>query len=187
MDLKEKETLQQASDATVQEPVTIEVDVKPVHFLHRKLQQWGILPTKRVFTLHPITLGSLIKISKLLLDIDMSVYDLKDLMGSNYQSIAQHGELLAKIVAIAIQNNKQQVSEKLLQFILQNFTSREMLGVVSIVIRQMDLSNFMSSIISVKGMNILESKTAAATAANEAVVSPLMQGRSIAPGVQSEE
>jgi hypothetical protein len=167
MDLQEKETLSQVSDATAQEPITIDVDVKPVNKVHGKLQKWGILPKKRSFTLNPITMGSLVKISKLLLDIDMDVYKADRLLESNYEAISKHGETMAKIVAIAITNTKPGPSKRLVSFIVFNFTTKELLYVLSIVMKQMDLTSFMSSIISVKGMNILETKTASAVPAND--------------------
>lgn len=176
MDQKEKDTLQQVSDATVQEPVSIEVDIKPTHFVHGKLQSWGILPKKRSFTLNPITMGSLVRISKLLLDIDLNVYDTKNIFESNYKSIIQHSQPLAEIVAIAIKNSKRKPSKASIDFIINNFTSKELLMVISIVLRQMDLTSFMSSIISVKGMNIMESRIANAGPAGEAEVSPSTQG-----------
>lgn len=187
MDLQTKETLENVSDATVHEPVVITVDVKPIHIFHHYLQQWGILPKKRVFTLHPITMGSLIRISKLLTTIDVSVYDMKNILDSNYRAIEQYGGTLAEIVAIALTNTKQQPGKNMVRFVMNNFTSKEMLHVLGLVLKQMDLTSFMSSIISVKGMNILESRTAAAGVVNLNEMSPLMQGSSIAPGTPSEE
>ena len=152
----------------MQEPIKVDVDVKPTNRFHMKLQQWGVLPKKRVFILHPITMGNLIRISKLLLTIDMSVYELqKNVLESNYHSIVQHGEPLARIIAIAISNRKAGPSNRLVSFILENFTAKEMQTLLAAIVKQMDLVSFMSSIISVKGMNILESKTASAEIAND--------------------
>lgn len=187
MDLKEQETLAAVSDATVQEQLKVEVDIRSTNRFHALLQSWGILPKKRVFMLQPITMGSLIRISKLLLKIDMNLYDLNNLLDSNYKAIEAHAPALAEIVAIALQNSRQQPSQKLIAFILNNFTSKEMMGVLGLVVKQMDLSSFMSSIISVKGMNILESKTATAEIARNNEMSPSMTGSLIALGQQSAE
>jgi hypothetical protein len=179
------ETLSKAADATVQEPVVIEVDINPQGFLHRLLQKWKWLPRKRKFVIEPIKMGSLIRISKLMLSIDMSVFDMRNLLESNYKAIDKHASTMARIVAVAIQNNKHQPSEKLVEFVLNNFTSHELRMVASMVLKQMDVTSFMSSIISIKGTNVLEMQAATAPGAKENEVSPLTQGRGIAPGTLS--
>lgn len=162
-----KETLEQVSDATLEQPVTITVDVIPQYWLEQKLQQWGLLPKKRVFTLRPIYLGTLIKISKILLSLDLKLPETDagnsggKLLEANYQAIEKHGESLAIIVAYAIRNTNRRVDRRLVRFILQNFTSKELMGVLSLVLKQMNLTSFMTSIISVRGLNVLESPKAA--------------------------
>lgn len=152
---KDIETLKKVSDVTVERPVQITVDVNPQGRLHRILQRWGILPKKRVFELGQIKLGTLIRISRYLLEIEMTIPDRNNLLEVNYKAIDEHGEKLAIIIAMAIQNSKADVSKKLVMFIMQNFTTKELFGVLSIVVQQMDLTSFMSSIISIKGMNVL--------------------------------
>lgn len=160
-------TLEQVSDATLAQPITITVDVFPQTKVQRLLQHWGIAPKKKGFVLHPICLGSLIKISKIILGIELKLPDSKgeytngNLLNANYEAIEKHGGSLAQIIAVAIQNNKHPVNEKMVRFILQNFTTKEMMGVLSLVLKQMDLTNFMSSIILVRGLNVLDSQTIA--------------------------
>ena len=84
-----------------------------------------------------------------------------NLLNANYEAIEKHGGSLAQIIAVARQNNKYPVNEKRVRFILQNFTTKEMMGVLSLVLKQMDLTNFMSSIILVRGLNVLDSQTIA--------------------------
>lgn len=161
----EKETLQQVSDTTLEQPVTITVDVEPQGALHKILQKWGVLPKKRVFVIKPIYLGTLVRVSKLILSLGIKLpdknSDTASLMEANYQAIADHSYTMAEIVALAIQNNRQSPDPKLIAFVMNNFTAREMMTVLTVVLRQMDLKNFMSSIISVRGLNVLVSQTAA--------------------------
>jgi hypothetical protein len=182
--MDKKETLEQVADATIQQPITLEVDIKPNSRVHRFLQDRGILPKKRALVLHPIVLGNLMRISKILVSIDMTIFDMQNLLESNYQAIMQHGEGMAKIVAIAVHNQKTEPPKSLEKFILYNFTAHEMLGVCGIVGKQMDISNFMSSIISMKGFNVLQSERKNAEKSIE--VSPIERGSQIAPGMSSE-
>lgn len=166
--INEKETLDNVASAVLQDPIEIEVIIPPRSKLHAFMQRKGIQKKARRFILRPIYLGSLIRISKLLIGIDFNVPDIMDKIknGSflelNYIAIAKHGNSIAEIVAIAIQNNDEKPNPKLVKFIVNNFTANELKGVLTLVIRQMDLTSFMSSIIAVKGMNVLESTTIAA-------------------------
>jgi len=178
MEPNSKETLRQVSDATLQEPLTITVDIRPQGKIHGRLQTWGVRPKQRVFLLAPITLGSLIRISKLLLGIHLRLpgqsLDGKEgaLLQMNYEAIEKHTEQMAEIIAIAFQNNRQPASKSMVNFIMENFTTHEMQGVLALVLQQMDLTNFMRSIISVKGLNVLENgKPAPATIVNGSGVS----------------
>ena len=166
--LMSQETLARVSETTLQEPVSLSVDIFPGSAWQRKLQQWGWIPKQRVFTIRPIYLGTLVRISKLLLSIEFNLPDgSKDplkagqLLDTNYQAILQHSHTLASIVALAIQNNDKEPDRQLVAFVLRYFTTQEMMGVLGLVLKQMDLSSFMSSIISVRGLNVLENQTVA--------------------------
>jgi len=168
---EEKQILQQVSDATLQKPVTITVDIQPVNRYHALLQKWGILPKTKSFQLKPAVLGTLIKISGVLVSIDFVIPDGKDehgnLLKANYDAIIKHGKSMATVVALAIENCNKEASPRLVKFIIRNFTTQEMFGVLSLVINKMDLQNFMSSIISIKGMNVLETKKNVSAASAE--------------------
>lgn len=162
----EKETLQKVSDTTTDKPVTIEVDIYPQTRVQAFLQRWGVLPKKRVFLLKPIFLGTMLRISKLLLTLDMKLPEKDGTPGfnhleANYEAISQHAGTMAKIVALAIQNTEKEPDGKLERFVMNNFTSKEMMSVLIAVLNQMDLKNFMISIISVRGLNVLETRKAA--------------------------
>jgi hypothetical protein len=178
-----EDILSKVSDVTTQQPVELEVDVLPVNIVHQYLQQWKILPKKRRFTIGGTTYGNLIRISKLLLSINMKVYDLKNPLESNYLAIDQNAETIAKVVAIAVHNKRTEPPASLVQFILFNFSAAEMVSTLGIVMKQMNVTGFMTSIISVRGLNVLESGTASAKNANENETSPMDQGSQIAPGI----
>lgn len=177
------EILNQVASVATQKPIELEVDILPANSVHRLLQRWKVLSLKRVFIMRPITYGNLIRISNLLLGIDMKVFDMKNPLESNYQAITQHAETIAKVVAIAIHNSRSEPPATLARFILFNFTSDEMLSTLSIVLKQMNVAGFMSSIISIRGLNVLESGIVSAMNVSGNEMSPMDQGSQIAPGI----
>jgi hypothetical protein len=154
--------LEKVADTVLEKPVVIEVDVAGT---------WYKKAHKATFELKPINLGSLIKISKLLLSIDDKINS-QDWLNSSYSTMEKHGYSIAKVIAIAIHNRKSDPPASLVNLVLHNFTSKELLSTLAIVLKQMGVSHFISSIVSMKGLNILEA-------------SPKEQGSSIASGTLS--
>lgn len=155
------DTLQQVADTALDQPLTITVDVAPQYWWQRWLQQWRIWPKKKQFQLRPLYLGTLLRISRILLAIQWKMPGKEEahqpnLLELNYEALQNHSGHLAQVVALAITNTDRAPSPALTRFILQNFTSKELMGVLALVLKQMDLSSFMISITSVKGLNVLE-------------------------------
>jgi hypothetical protein len=174
-ELDPRQVLEQASDAVIDKSMTIHVDVNPQSRLDAWLIKKGIKKKKRSFIIRPIYLGSLIRISRILLSIDLSTYNAKDL-NSNYEMIDRNTGHVARVIAIAIQNNKHEPDVGLMRFILNNFSTADMMSVLTVVVKQMDLLSFMSTIVSIKGMNILEKSTAGVKSAGKSETSPTDQG-----------
>lgn len=153
------EQLQKVPETILQEPVRLSVDIRAANKIHGLLQRWKWLPKERIFTIYPIVAGSLIKISKLLLSMDVDPDTLKDansLFQNAYKQMEEHTETMAKILAIAFVNRNEDPSQRLINFILNNFTSKEIKSTIGIVVSQMDVVSFTSSIISVRAMNLLQ-------------------------------
>lgn len=177
-------TLNRVADAALNEPVKLEIDVKAKNYLHKVLQKIGWLKTKEKFEISGINMGTLIKVSRIVIGIDTSFFTKDNLLESNFKAMDKYGEDLAKCIAHCIHNKKSEPPQALINFILFNFTSTEMYRVLGIVIKQMDVSSFMSSIISIKGVNILVNPDANVQPVKEMSLQP---GEIIAPGQPSEE
>lgn len=180
--MTDKQPLSSVSDTVLDKPIKLEVDIVPVNKVHDYLQKKGWKPKKKTFDLHRINMGTLIRISRILLDIDVSIFDKNNLLESNYRAIDQYGEKLAECVALCIHNKKSEVPHSLVQMVLTSFTTAELSRVLSIVLKQMDVASFMNSIISIKGANILAKSTAGAK--NASGMSQVA-GEIIAPGEPS--
>lgn len=163
--MEEIPTLQNATDTVIDKPVSITVDIANCSRLLKLLQRCRLYPKQKIFLLTPIYLGTLIKISKILLSIEFKVPEGENkaasLLEANYAAIQNHAGSMAEIVALAIQNNSKEVDKALVKFVVNNFTSKEMLGVLAMVLDKMDLTNFMRTIISIRGLNVMDSQKAA--------------------------
>jgi hypothetical protein len=182
--MRKEDLLAKVADVVLASSLKFEVDVKPKSWIHSKLQHYRLRKKKKVFEIHPITLGSLVRISKLLLSIDVTLSDLREKwLETSYQAMSNHAETVATVVAIAIHNQKSEPSKAMVDFVLDNFSSKETMGVLSVVVKQMDIGSFMSSIISIKGMTVLEKDPAVVKSAKNEEVSPSSQKEIIAPGI----
>jgi hypothetical protein len=179
MEEKVKDILGQVADTTLSKAVELSVDIRPRNKIHRWLQTKKWRPAKRMLYIHPAFLGTLIRISKLLLSIDLAVLTKDNLLDGNYKLAREHGHKMAMIIAAAVHNRESEPPDKLVEFITWNFSTVELMNVVAIVTRQLGVTSFMSSIISMKGLNVLDSEP---RKNGKNGVSPMEQGRSIAPG-----
>ncbi|GAA0561537.1 hypothetical protein [Chitinophaga japonensis] len=152
----EKNILSAAADTILEKSVSVEIDVLHPKWWEKIGMKVGLLPAKRSFQIRPATLGNMIRISKLLLQIDGDVYK-KDAsaLESNYRAYEQYGDVLAEVVAAAITNSPSGPGRNLVRFIRDNLTASELLTISGVVIRQLDLLNFMSTIISIRGVSLL--------------------------------
>lgn len=163
------QTLSKVADTITSKPASFEIIFIPQNKLHAWLIKKKILPGKKTFEIKPIVLGNLLRISKLLLTIQGSKGSDKSLLDQAYNLVRDHTETVVEIIAIAIQNNKYEPAAKLKRQIAENLTPKEVLHLVSAVLQQLDLTNFISSIISIRGLNVLDS-------GEKKEVSPASQG-----------
>jgi hypothetical protein len=170
------ETLQKVSNVITQKPVEITVEVDPQSWLHGKLQKLlpKFYPKEKVLTLRPVKMGTLLRMSELLLPIEKEIYSHGNLIDANLQAIQKHSKTLCRVIALAIHNKKTEPPESLVNMISEQFTPQSIMGVLVEVLKAMDVKSFMSSIIFIRGLNLLE-------------MNPQTRGSQIAPGTSSEE
>lgn len=156
--MEHKDTLARVAEATIDAPIELTVDIKPQNRFDAWLMRKKLLPTQKKIMLTGVTMGTLIRISRLLLDVDISFYLKENLTESNYLALSRYGETVARCVALCVHNKKSELPESLVVFITDNFTAKELLNVLTMVIKQMDVQSFMTSIVSLRGLNILENK-----------------------------
>lgn len=154
--MNEKETLQAASDTLTEAPVTLDITIASRGRMHAWLQKIKLMPRKRSFLVRPATLGTLARISKLLLSIEVDDLSQEQFLNSSYLLASAHHRTIAEVLAVAVTNTREYPGEKLIDFLLHHLTARELLFCTSLLLKQMDLSNFIYSIISIKGLSVLQ-------------------------------
>ena len=168
------DTISQAASSVTQQAIEFTMDVRPINQWQSFLQRTGLKPKVKTFSIQPVVLGNLQRISALLLSIlpEKTQVSNANLMDVAFQAAAKHAETLARICAIAIRNSRTEPPKSLVLELLSNMTAKEMVGILSIVLKQLDVSNFILSIISIRGLNVLESEPR-----NQSEMSPMEQGR----------
>lgn len=149
--------LENVANTVTDEPVELSIDVLPQGWLHRLMLKFEIIKKKRVFKLRQITMGNLIRISRLILSVDkIDFTDQEKILEKAMESMAKSGDNISEIVAIAIYNQRASPPASLVKFVKSNFTASELKYVIAIVLKQMNVQDFIISIVSVKGAQILK-------------------------------
>jgi len=151
--MKEEEKTQLSNTAAA---VTDEATIIQIDILHPTWWQRLLRKRKRAFKLSPATLGTLVKISRELLSIEIEEADKSNIMLLTQKLMLAHSSRMAKVVAIAIVNSKADPPQSLIEFLEYNLNAEELATVAMHVVNKMDINSFVRSIISIKGVNILE-------------------------------
>ena len=143
--------LTKTADALTEKSIGITITTNERHWLKRWFSK-----KVHVFELRPLSLGTMIKISRILVSIPEGLFDgkpnLKQLAAS---TVVEHGEQLAQMIALALVNRKEDPPVSMVNLILHNMTASDILGVCQAVFTQMDTHSFLRSIISIRGINML--------------------------------
>jgi len=158
----EKQVKQDAIDSILEKGVDFTITIQNKSILNKL----HLAPTERKFVIYPIKMGALLKISKILLDLDTEelVGAMKNeeekvnILDLGAKNIVENKDKLVKMIAYGIVNSEKEPSKKLIKFLNDNLTAKEGLKLMTLVIQQMDVSPFLASLVSLKGMNLLASK-----------------------------
>jgi len=148
--MEEKKVLSDVADAVLDKSISFEVEIIKPTILQRYRKE-----TIRSFKISPSTLGTMVKISQEFLNIGLENFDKEEILNSNFLLIRDHAERMARIVAVAVQNSKKDPPKSLVNFFINNLTAKELFELVNIILKQIDTVNFLKSIISAKGINLL--------------------------------
>jgi hypothetical protein len=104
-----------------------------------------------------LPLGKLIQISKLVNTIQPDLLQGKaGVMDAAHAAINAHGETVIMIAAIALSKQRNEPEKWLVRLIRDNVTAKELLVIFTAILQQLDVTAFMSSIISIRGVNLIK-------------------------------
>ncbi|MXV16830.1 hypothetical protein [Hufsiella ginkgonis] len=150
--------------AITQEKTEIEVGLTSPEFFESVLIKLKLKKPVKKFYLKPLCLGPMIRIARILLAVDLKEVDVKNLLSTGYQLLDKHGEDVARVIVLAIKNNKKKVSRADIDFVLQNYEAKEILSAFRVIVDKMDVSAFTASIALIKGnIKILEDEASPAS------------------------
>lgn len=150
-------------DTILEEGIDFTISVQQKSILHRL----HLAPRKRKFVIRPLNMGTLLKISEILLGIDADelTHAIRGESDVNFldlgaKTIVEHKDAVVKMIAYGIVNRPKDPSRRLLRFLDENLTAKEALKLLTVVVQQMDVNPFLASLVSMKGINLLQTKGA---------------------------
>lgn len=126
-----------------------------------RIRHWTLRgPVRHRFVIKPITLGTLVRISRLLLSIT-DEDPTRSALDYATSSIVANKDVLVEIAALAITNTEAMPPRSLNRLLDRSLTGPELRTLMDATIAQMGILDFFGCMVSVKGMNVLtKAKTA---------------------------
>lgn len=145
-------------DMTKEAPIVLRIPVIKQSLLYKLLIKLKAIKSYRDFAISALSLGTVSKISKLLLEIEPvdTSTDAK-LLQANYELLIEHKKTFATIIALAVVNRRKHPAKRLINFFLNNLSTNEIMQALQIVQKQMNLLAFMQTIVMLRGVNIMKS------------------------------
>lgn len=153
--MSESEISTETAGALLQESIEVAIDIAASNSLHAFLMRHKIMPSKRVFKLSPMFLGTRELITREW--AKMPTYSSEtDIVEINNELSAEFTDAMVNSIALAFQNNAKKPKNELKRFIKANFTPSDLLRVLFVVRAQLDIKNFISSIALARGASLLK-------------------------------
>ncbi|WP_026463487.1 hypothetical protein [Adhaeribacter aquaticus] len=161
--MEDKEVLKQVVDNLVDTPDVLTVSVKPRNRWQELLMKYKLLPAKREYKIYRLKVGNAYRVSKAVLEIPSDIVNLNERsLKDMHTLLINHIDTIIYVVAVALQNSREEPSKALLNRIRWDFNDQELLSVLVYVIQKLDLTTFTNSIALARGADILSLKASPA-------------------------
>ncbi|MEN0095894.1 MAG: hypothetical protein AAGB30_10965 [Pedobacter sp.] len=159
--MKEETTAEEAlstiGDVITQKSIRIEISRRPKNLFWKFLMSIGMVGNKHVFELRPIVVGNMYRIASKVIQIPDEYVDV-DVMAVAMKSATEHLDKMVYIAACALQNDHREPSKKLLEIVRNGFSSSDLAEMFSHVLVQLNVRDFIKSIVLMKGLNVLNAR-----------------------------
>lgn len=154
------DVLTKVAEVISEKPVSISFSVKPKNKFEAWLMRRNFKPSKRFYEIKPQRVGNIYRIAGRAVKLNVAgIFNNTDTVGTIMRVMAEHGEDLFYIVAAAIQNDHNEPSPSLIETIKNEFEMEDMLKVLKVAIGNYNISDFMTSIALITGIDALNVKT----------------------------
>ena len=152
--MTQKEGIDSTVDAILEQPVKITIRVDNPTWKH-KLR---LVQRSQTFILKPLVCGTILRISKVIesMELDKNGFDDKILMDVGVDQVVKNMNKMIEVVALAMTNTESGPSNSLRRYLLENARPSEIFTIIKIIIKQMNVMDFMTSIILIKGMSLFK-------------------------------
>ena len=140
--------IEKTVDTLLEKPIEIEVT-----FEHRRFWQ----PKKKVWIVKPTTLGTYFEICRVLGEMNISKEELeKTNFDLGIEFGRKYGEKIIELLALAIHNRPGAPTKDIARILRDNLTTKQLFGMIQLVIGLIDVTPFTTTIILVSGMSLLK-------------------------------
>lgn len=163
--MDQNKILQLVGESVIEKPLVISITRAPKNRLETLISKSQLLtgffiflgllkPFRHEIKIKSLTLGTLYRISALICQIAIPANKPKG-MDWLFELVDKNAKLTADIIAAAIHNSKKEVPKSLADFVLENLTPQELADVMGAISAQIDIENFINTIVSIRSLNIL--------------------------------
>jgi hypothetical protein len=163
--MDEKKILSNLADNLVDEKTRMKIDILEAGFFERLAIKMRLKKAYREFEIRPMVLGKMVQISKLMLSFEPGSVEYDGGVHPIIKLATVHGESLARIIAICVHPGRK-VPESLVQFFLDNLQLADLQKAAAIVLSKLEIQNFLLSIITLNGIQILKKESKSVVSLN---------------------
>lgn len=156
LNMTENELFSNEIDIALDEPIKLSIDIIPRNRLEALLMKWRVLPKARKFNIKGATSGTLARISKVAMMMDIKEKPDDGIISWSFEHISQYTDHVLQIIAIAIHNKEPEVPQDLIRFLKRNVLAKDMATLASIIISKLHLDPFMNTTLALGRINIMK-------------------------------
>jgi hypothetical protein len=167
-ELEEAIAAREVGEAFSDKPKAVTITIRPLNWKERLLMKIGLMERQRVFKIYPILVGNRKRVSanaSFVLPADLFTDGLLDI-GKAWPVIQERTDDLIYVVATCIQNNREEPSKHLIDF-LTWIDDVQFYNILDKSLSMVGVQSFIKSIILMKGSSVLNVKDPVAITAPE--------------------